>query len=251
MNPGLPLLLTALTCLGTLLGGAFALKFKDRLHLILSFSAGAVLGVAFFDLLPESLHLLASNDSGQSQVCLAVALGFSLYLFLSTWIDLHPSSESAHEEDCENPHHRGTLGAASFSFHSLLDGIAIGLAFKAGYAVGVIVAVAVLAHDFSDGINTVGVVLRAKGTVQQAKRWLILDGIAPMIGCLLTLFIHVDSRILGLSLAVFCGFFLFIGAADLLPESHHDHPGFTSSAMTLLGLFMVYIAVQFAKTSLV
>src|SRR5947208_1924062 len=130
----------------TIAGGLVALRLKDKLHLILGFSAGAVIGVAFFDLMPESLNLAATFYS-TSTILAAVAFGFLMYLCLDRLILMHGHSD---EEDTHDIH-RGYFGAGILSFHSLLDGIGIGLAFHVSAAVGIIVALAVLTHDFSDG----------------------------------------------------------------------------------------------------
>src|SRR5665213_1838813 len=140
----------------TLLGGLFALGLKDRLHLILGFSAGAVIGVAFFDLMPEALRSLASTHDASFATGL-IALGFTLYLLLDRLIVLHHHHDD-HASDYAS--HRASLGAGSLSVHSFLDGVGIGLAFKVSPTVGLIVAAAVLAHDFSDGINTVNMILK-------------------------------------------------------------------------------------------
>ena len=225
----------------TFLGGLFALKFSDKLHLVLGFSAGAVIGVAFFDLLPESIGL-ADGKYDVSFVAAVIAAGFLAYLILDRAITLHfcPS------EECENPQHRGKLGAGTLSVHSFLDGAAIGLAFQASPAVGAIVTIAVLTHDFSDGINTVSLILKNKGSKKQAIRWLMADTIAPMLGVLATLFFGLPDQILGLALAMFCGFFLYIGASDLLPESHHAHPTKWTTYATVLGVALIYVVIRIA-----
>ena len=204
-----------------------------------SFSAGAVIGVAFFDLLPEALEL-GSPSYDSSVITSIVALGFIVYLFLDRFVILH-----AHAEE-EGHGHRGTLGAGSLSFHSLLDGAAIGLAFQVSAAVGVIVAIAVLVHDFSDGINTVNLVLKNGGTPKRAFHWLIVDAVAPVVGIISTSFFSVPEDVLGILLATFCGFFLYIGASDLLPESHHRHATIWTSVMTALGVATLYLAITLA-----
>ena len=204
----------------TMLGGALALRLRDRLHLILGFSAGAVVAVAFFDLLPEALTL-AGGVHDASTVMSFVALGFLLYLLMDRLLVLH---SHAHEEGDESS--RGHARAGSLSLHSFLDGIGIGLAFQVNAAVELIIAAAVLTHDFSDGINTVNVVMRHGGTFKKAVRWLVVDALAPVVGILLTLLFTVSESSLGLLLALFAGFFLYIGASDLIPESHHAHPTF-------------------------
>jgi zinc transporter ZupT len=235
--------------LATLIGGTFALKLKDKLHLVLGFSAGAVLAVAFFDLLPESLDL-AKGFHTPSTVLLATAIGFFAYVILDRFITLHTHEDGdgdahLHTEDGSVPV-RGPIQAATLSLHSFLDGFAIGLAFQASAAVGLIVAVAVLAHDFSDGINTVNLILRNGGTRMQAFRWLLVDAAAPLLGATATLFIRLPESWLSLVLATFAGFFLYIGASDLLPESHHAHPKFFTTAITIAGAVVLYFVIHLA-----
>jgi len=103
-----------------------------------------------------------------------------------------------------------------------------------------------LAHDFSDGINTVNVVVRHGGTFKKALRWLLVDAVAPIIGVVVTLFFAISQEHLALLLAMFAGFFLYIGASDLVPESHHQHPTFWTTFMTLIGAAVLYVAIHFA-----
>jgi len=231
------ILIALATFVSTFIGGLLAIRFKDRLHLVLGFSAGAVLGVAFFDLLPEAFDL-GGKFYSLSTITTFIAIGFFIYLLLDRLIFFHNHNHE-HEE-------RGTLGAGSLSAHSLLDGIAIGLAFQVSTAVGAIVAVAVLVHDFSDGINTVGFILKNKGSRKSAFKWLALDAVAPVVGVLSTFFFTLPESMLGIVLAVFCGFFLYIGASDLIPESHHSHPRFLTTAMTFVGATVLFIAIKLA-----
>ena len=223
----------------TLLGGLFAIYKKDKLHLILGFSAGAVIGVAFFDLLPEALNL-AESRYPVSTITSTVAIGFLIFMVLHRTLFLHP-----HAADDDHDH-AGQLGAGSLALHSLIDGMGIGLAFNVSNGVGIVVAAAVLAHDFSDGINTVSYILKHHDNDQRARRWLLLDAVAPMVGIIITRFFALSDTALGLLLALFCGFFLFIGASDLVPESHHRHPQTITSIMTVVGAAVIYLAVLFA-----
>lgn len=226
----------------TFLGGVFALNFRDKLHLIMGFSAGAVIGVAFFDLLPESI-ILASKNYDPFMVTGIIALGFIFYLILDRSITLH----FCPDEKCSNMEHRGRLGAGTLAIHSFLDGLAIGLAFQVNAALGLIVTVAVLAHDFSDGINTVSLILKNKGSSKAAFKWLAVDALAPLLGILVTLFFSLPESALGIVLAVFCGFFLYIGASDLLPESHHSHPTRWTTVMTVLGVVVMFLVIRIAS----
>jgi len=230
------------TMCATLLGGLFALRLKDQLHLILGFSAGAVIGVAFFDLMPEALEL-ASRTYSLATVTAIIALGFALYLILDRFILLHD-----HHDDEAGAHLRlGNVGAGTLSLHSFLDGVGIGLAFQVSPALGIIVAAAVLAHDFSDGINTVNFVLKNKGDSKRAFKWLLVDALAPVAGVIVTLFFSVSEDMLGLLLALFAGFFLYIGASDLVPESHHSHPARWTTIATLLGMLTLFLIIRLAS----
>src|SRR3989344_3918762 len=156
----------------TLLGGMFALRFKDKLHLILGFSAGAIIGVAFFDLIPEAINL-GSKNYDVAFITSVTALGFIIYTILDRFIFFHSHNVDVHQEEhIESTSNRGLLGAGSLSIHSFLDGAAIGLAFQVSNSIGMIVAVAVLVHDFSDGINTVNMILKSGGSRARAIRWL-------------------------------------------------------------------------------
>lgn len=230
------------TTICTTLGGLFAIKFKDKLHLILGFSAGAVLGVALFDLLPESIELTSGKYSIETVTVLA-AIGFSAYMLVDRFLSLH----SNHEEGCENPSHNSKLGAGALVFHSFLDGFGIGLAFQVSPAIGWVVALAVLAHDFSDGINTVNMIIKNKGNDKNVLKWLIADALAPAIGVIMAMFLTVSKSELGLLLAIFVGLFLYISASDLIPESHHRHPAVWTSILTIIGMTVIFAAVQLAK----
>jgi zinc transporter ZupT len=229
----------------TLLGGLFALRFKDKLHLILGFSAGAVIGIAFFDLIPEAIEL-GSASFDVSTISSLVALGFITYMLLDRFVIMHSHDcdEEAHQHESHN--HRGALGAGSLSLHSFLDGAAIGLAFQVSPTVGAIVAAAVLVHDFSDGINTVNLILKNGGDKKTAFKWLLVDSLAPVLGISSTLFFTLSEGALGAVLALFAGFFLYIGASDLLPESYHGHPRALTTFMTILGMAVLFVAIKVA-----
>lgn len=232
-------IICTITFFTTMAGGLFALKFKDKLPLILGFSAGAVIGVVFFDLLPEALEL-GSRQYHIGMITSIAALGFMFYMMLDRLALLHKHSAK------ENNENRGNLGAGSLSVHSLLDGVAIGLAFQISSSIWIIIAVAVMVHDFSDGVNTVSIILKNDGPVRTAFKWLLIDALAPVIGVISTFFFKLPQSLFGLVLALFAGFFLYIGASDLLPESQHRFPSLWTTFMTILGIAIIYGAIRLA-----
>ncbi|MFM2330527.1 MAG: hypothetical protein RLZZ26_34 [Candidatus Parcubacteria bacterium] len=232
------LLVAFAASVATFIGGMFAIRFRDQLHLILGFSAGAVAGVALFDLLPEAIEL-GTKYHQASTVSLFIALGLFGYLILDRLILLHTHDE---DEDVSVP--RGAFGALTLSAHSFVDGVAIGVGFQASAAVGALVTAAVLTHDFSDGINTVNLILRNGGSWRHAIRWLFIDALAPLLGAASTLFFNIPASYMGLMLALFAGSFLYLSASDLIPESHHRHPRALTTIMTLLGALLLYSVVH-------
>lgn len=225
----------------TFVGGSFALHFRDKLHLILGFSAGAVAGVAFFDLVPEAMRLTARHNE-LALVAPMLAAGFFGYLLLDRLILLHTHAE----EDAETGQARGALGALTLSAHSFIDGIAIGASFQVSVALGIVVTLAVLTHDFSDGINTVTLVLTGGGSRRSARYWLIADALAPVAGVAATLLVKIPEGTLALALALFAGSFLYLSASDLIPESHHRHPRALTTVTTIAGALLLWLIVWIA-----
>ncbi len=225
----------------TLLGGILALRLQERLHLILGFSAGAILGAAWFDVIPEALRLAAPAHTPSSTLAI-VAVGFLLYMILDRSIGLYGRrNRGVRRRD------RGILGAASLSVHGFLDGVAVGLAYEVSAAVSAVVSAAVLMHTFSDGVGTVGIVLARKSGHRAAVYWLLANASAPVLGVLAAMAVSFHGNILGVCLAVFGGFFIYISASDLLPESFHGHPTGWTSVMTILGAVTLYIGVRLAQ----
>lgn len=215
----------------TFAGGLLALKLRDKLHLILGFSAGAVIGVAFFDLLPEAVEV-GTRFHSPAVILGCTAVGFLAYLVIDRISLIHGD---------QGP--RGPIAASVLCVHSLLDGISVGVAFQTSREVGLIVAIAVLTHDFSDGINTMNLILKSGGDRRRAFRWLMIDAIAPVLGIAATCLFTLPGSDFGIALALFAGFFLYIGASDLIPESYHAHPKFLTTAMTLAGAAVLYLAI--------
>ena len=222
------------TGFATLVGGALALRFHRQIPLILGFSAGAVIGVALFDLLPEALEL-GARAAAPAVVLGLVGVGFGGYMLLERGVGAAGEGRLSQ------------FGPASLTAHSLLDGLGIGLAFQVAPAAGAVVAAAVLAHDFADGVNTVTLSLSAGGGARRARGWLIADAAAPLVGIGVTRLFRVADGPLGLALALFAGFFLYIGAATLTPASHRALPRFWTSLATLAGMAAIWTVVRLAS----
>jgi zinc transporter, ZIP family len=237
--PAVAIPLAGLTVLATLIGGRIALRLSHTLPTVIALTGGVVVAVALFDVLPEGID----NVGDTQQATALVAVGFLAFFFAERALVLHhrddPDQARAH-------HHVGVLGALGLSIHSFIDGLGIGLAFHVDTTTGFLVFLAVVSHDFADGMNTVSFVLQQSGSVRNARRWLAADAVAPLLGAIVGASLDIDSRGLGYALAAYAGFFLFLGATDLLPEAH-SHPSWRRVLLTLAGFAATFVVAYAAS----
>jgi zinc transporter ZupT len=210
--------LSAAAFISTLGGGLFALRHAGRLQLILAFTAGVLLGIVSFDLLPEIFELTHGRGLDARDAMIALVVGFLAFHTLEKFVLIHPTHEAQYAEH-RHPQH-GVLAAAALVGHSFMDGVGIGIGFQVSTSLGVAVAMAVIAHDFCDGMNTVSLMLVHRNTRQRSFAMLVLDALAPIAGAVSSLFFQLPPQLLMLYLGFFAGFLLYIGAADVLPEAH-------------------------------
>ncbi len=224
------------TFLSTFLGGSVAIKHKKYLPYFFAFAAGSLISVTFFDILPESLEI-AQKAGIETRSIMTILVGsFFFYTVLEKYF-------LTHHHDDDHPHIMGPVGAGGLIIHSFLDGVSIGTAFQVGEKIGFIVALAVLFHDFTDGINTVSLMLKNNHHVDKAKLFLIADALAPVAGVLFTNLIRINEASLAMMLAFFAGEFIYIGASNLLPETHKH------SAWKMISSMGFAILLIFALTS--
>ncbi|WP_375391596.1 ZIP family metal transporter [uncultured Sphingomonas sp.] len=237
MSVTAPVLLGLAASVATLAGGAAALRWRRRLVLVLGLTAGVVLGVAVFDLLPEAIEL-GAPIVGRGWLAVAVAAGLGGYMLINRGFGRERSGPQSSW--------RAHLAPATLSLHSLIDGLGIGLAFQASADVGWVVAAAVLSHDLADGVNVVSLSLASR-TEAAARRWLLVNGAAPLVGVLAGLRLPVSPGALALVLAAFGGAFLYIGIGELLPRSYRLDPRPRTAAASLLGIALVAATAGLAR----
>ena len=229
------ILLALATFFSTLVGGVVILKFRKHLPYFFAFAAGSLIAVSFLDILPESLEIANSINFPVRYIMIAVVASFFFYSLLERFFLTHEMG--AHDE---HGHIMGPVGAGSLVIHSFLDGAAIGAAFHVNASMGMIVALAVIFHDFTDGINTVTLMLKNRHKVGKAVVFLVLDALAPVAGIITTASIAMPESVLALILAVFVGEFLYIGASTLLPETREHR---SKGIIVAMALAIVLIAV--------
>jgi zinc transporter ZupT len=224
--------LAALTTISTLAGGYTALRLSRELATAIALTGGVVVAVALFHVLPEAIAIV----DDPSRIGLLVGIGFLAFFLAERALVLHHRDDTAHARAHAQV---GALGAAGLSAHSFVDGLGIGLAFNIDNATGLLVFLAVIAHDFADGLNTVGFVLRQSNDRARALRWLIVDALTPIAGAIVGSALAISEENLGELLALYAGFFLYMGATDLLPHAH-EHPSAKRVALTILGFALIF-----------
>ncbi len=244
-----PWMFALLPVISTFIGGYVVYRWKRDLHPWLSLSGGILLGVAFLDLLPEALEHAADVGVSSSSV-LVVTLGSIMFLHLvDTLFRFHGHHEHAHgqpTEPCENEFHRHAqawVRTGGLLFHSLCDGLAIGGGFMADTRLGILVTIAVVLHDFSDGMSTVTILKNAFGHQHRSiLPLLIVDAIAPFIGTFIGLSLAPSVKSIAYLLASFSGLFIFLSLSELLPQAHAGKLSrYHGLGLTFFGLGLVFL----------
>ena len=202
-------------------------------HYVNSFAAGLILGIAFFHLFPESLEL-------SENALLFVFVGFLLFYLLENVMVFHSGSEIHFREKGNPQHTKGLVMFSGLFFHSLLDGIIIGVGFEVDPKVGLLTSLGVVLHELPEGVTTFSVLV---GSIKRktALRLSIAVALATPLGALISLaFIGgLSEPVIGLLLAMAGGSFLYIGASDLIPETHEEK-GFENAGFLFLGVLLLY-----------
>ncbi|MHB9862698.1 ZIP family metal transporter [Streptomyces sp. YIM S03343] len=242
----------------TLAGGWTAQRVTDRRHLVLGLAGGLMLGVVGLDLLPEALRAAGKEIYGVPAALLLFVAGFLLAHLVERLLAARPQALdsaraggtpiSAHGADEHN--HRapevGLTAAAAMVGHSAMDGVALGAAFQVGGGMGLAVALAVVSHDFADGFNTYTLTSLYGNDRRKAVTMLVADAVAPVVGAASTAFLSIPEPVLGGYLGLFGGVLLYLAAAEILPEAHHEHPAHSTLLCTVAGAAFIWLVVGLA-----
>jgi ZIP family zinc transporter len=233
------LVVSAAAFLSTFIGGWIALRAVRFVGMVIALGAGIRIGAAFFDLIPEA----AEHTGSLGTAMLWTAIGFLAFYAIERLTMLHVGHETASEldHDAETHQHLGIAGAAGMGIHSFLDGVALAAGLAVGGPLAIVIATVVIVHRFSDGIGVISFLLASRTPSRTAYRWLTLVALAPIGGVLLGFMLDVPDEALGAILAFFAGFFLYVGAAELLPEAHRHDQSRLVVVATIAGAVAIYL----------
>ena len=241
----LAILLAAATAVATAAGGFLALRAKDRLHLVLGLAAGLLLGLVAFDLLPEVFAMSSSEFLGAPAVSVALVAGFLLLHIYERFFGSHEPAESDYGHDHKHSANvAGGLGALAMGGHVFLDGLALGVAFSIDDKLGIAVFVALLVHAFSDGLNTVSLLVKS-GKWTRKGIWLLgVDSVARISGAVIGSSLALSEDFTALYLAAFSGILIYLATSHILPEAHARHASRWTLVSTVAGVAIMWALVS-------
>jgi zinc and cadmium transporter len=200
------------------------------------FAAGAMLAAAFFDLLPEAIHQITGGYATKWAL-----LGFLVFFLLEHFIHWFHHS---HSHDDKHESSGATLIIIGDSVHNFIDGIAIGAAFLISVPTGIVVALAVAAHEIPQEIGDFGLLLKHGFSRAKVVQINILSALMSSVGAIMTFWIGERYQLpIGQLLAITAGFFIYIAASDLIPAIREDKSGKNNGNIAALLLVVGVVLV--------
>ncbi|MFA6391230.1 MAG: ZIP family metal transporter [Patescibacteria group bacterium] len=206
-------------------------KLKKGLLFLVSFAAGSLLGDAFIHLIPEVFE----ESENTEIVPFMILAGFIIFFILEKilcWRHCHvPTSE-------EHPHPVAVNNLVGDGFHNLIDGMIIAGSFLVSIPLGIATSIAVLLHEIPQEIGDFGILLHAGFNKRKALIFNYLSALTALVGAALTLIIGTaleNKQVFVIAFTI--GGFIYIAAADLIPEMKKE-TNFKKSWFQLLSLML-------------
>lgn len=249
------IIFTFLGSIFSLIGGVILL-LKERVahkisHLLAAFAAGALLGTAFLDLLPEALHEgkdLLSTTEVEGSVFLFTLLGVIVFFLLERFIHWFHHHQRPHREPAKPTVPLVVLGD---SIHNFIDGMAIAATFLVSVPLGIVTTIAVAAHEIPQEIGDFGILLHEGVKRKKVLAYNLLSALTSLLGAFLTYLLgDILSGFLPYLLAITAGFFIYIAAADIIPDIHQENrKGFAlfETGLLIIGILIVWVSIVFLE----
>ncbi len=223
--------------------GVFTLSVKEQildriLYFLVSFSAGAILGSAYFDLLPEALEIVEGSFVFQY-----LALGFAIFFFLERSIYWYHGHGHTHDKSAGLIKRYVYLNLIGDGIHNLIDGMVITATFLVSVPLGVAATIAIIFHELPQEIGDFGILIFGGFSKRRALLLNFLSALTAFSGILLVLVMIDIEGFSGLLISLSAGGFIYIGSSELLPEIKKERM-FSKSVIQyftfVLGLLMIW-----------
>ena len=193
---------------------SFFMSGRSKLMYMVSFAAGALVAVSFFDLLPEAIEVQGNLMTTMGYF----VAGFVFFLLIEKSLLYY----HCHDTDCQS-HASSKLIIFGDSVHNFLDGIAIAASFLAGPGVGVFTTLAIIIHEIPQEVGDYGVLIHNGYTKKKALMYNLLSALAAVAGGVLAFYaLNKLAVYVPYVLAITAGGFVYIATVDILPKVHHD-----------------------------
>ncbi|MBI4440709.1 ZIP family metal transporter [Candidatus Woesearchaeota archaeon] len=220
------------------LSGALFLakRIEKNLFFLVSFAIGAMLGAAFFDLLPEA------------PVYNIVLVGILFFFVLEKMLHWHHHHyERAHKHCCHvQPY--AYLNLIGDGVHNFIDGMVIASAYLTEIPLGISVTIAIAFHEIPQEMGDLGVLLHSGLSKAKAVGYNLISAGTSFLGGGLVYFFSLQTEGLEpILLAFAAGGFIYIAIADLMPELHKERDIKKSALQTsciLLGIAVIWLTTQ-------
>lgn len=228
---------------------------KNYMIFFVAVAAGALLGNAFFHLIPESfeMHLDMINNSGASHSelflfpSIFILFGILTFYLIEKFVNWHHH----HDIDCHN-HSLSKLTLVGDGFHHVIDGVLIAIAFMVNTKVGYLTTFAIILHEFPQKLGDYSILLHSGFSKTKALIWNFLSSLTIIFGGIIAYFMLNGVNNLIPSLTGFtAGGFIYIALADIIPELHsHSKESKTKRKLLVSGFFffgiiMMYLMVTY------
>ena|SRR3972149_2620575 len=218
-----PLLITTIAGLSTTIGSILGLIFKREnskfMSAVLGFTAGVMIGISFFELLPSGFQEL-----GFIKASIAFIAGF-IFIFLIDFLIPHEyigQKEKLNDSTDKKLLRTGLFVALGIAIHNFPEGMASFYSSMVDVKLGIAIAIAIAIHNIPEGIAVSAPIYKATGSRKKAFLWSFLSGVVEPIGALLTALVllpFINPQVLGYLLSGIAGLMVFIAIDELLPVS--------------------------------
>jgi zinc and cadmium transporter len=208
--------------LSVLSAALFALNARAHwINSLVSYAIGALLGAAFLEILPEALKLTSSIPMVSGAVLAGILIFFTLEKLL-LWRHCHHDHCEAHEPVEPGAHGRsGTMIMVGDTFHNFVDGIIIAAAFLADVNLGIVTALAIIAHEIPQEVGDFMILLHSGYTKAQALLVNLVSSLATLLGGVLAYYaLQSMQSIVPTLLALAAASMIYVAVADLIPGLH-------------------------------
>ena len=235
--------------------GAVALNARaTHIPVLISYAVGALLGAVFLELLPHAFRLAESPERMAGTILVGILIFFILEK-LVLWRHCHVEQCEAHDPPLSQTDHGRSGGMIMIgdTFHNFVEGILIAAAFLANHELGIVTAMAIIAHEIPQEIGDFLVLLHSGYTKRRALLLNMLSSAAMVLGGLIAYFALQSLQqwvapLLGLAAASM----LYVAVADLIPGLHRrPELGATAQQVALiaLGVATIWLAGEIAHSA--